>query len=47
MNDKMDLLAMAALEVTTRAMNVAATQEHAEVAEAVSQLERTLSELRD
>jgi cell division protein ZapA (FtsZ GTPase activity inhibitor) len=46
MTDKMDLLAMAALEVTTRAMNQARPQEHAEITEAVAELERSLSETR-
>ena len=46
MTDKMDLLAMAALEVTTRAMNMARPQEHAEITEAVAELEKLLSETR-
>jgi cell division protein ZapA len=46
MTDKMDLLAMAALEVTTRAMSLAKPQEHAEDTEAVAALERLLSETR-
>ena len=46
MTDKMDLLAMAALEVTTRALNMARPQEHAEEIEAVATLERLLTETR-
>ena len=43
MADKQDLLAMAALEVTTRALNQATPQAHAEDIEALEELERSLS----
>lgn len=43
LTDKQDLLAMAALEVTTRAMNMAKPQQHAEDIEAVELLERSLA----
>lgn len=46
MTDKQDLLAMAALEVTTRALNQATAQAHAEDNAAVEDLERLLSEIR-
>ncbi|MBL7984847.1 MAG: cell division protein ZapA, partial [Flavobacteriales bacterium] len=43
MADKQDLLAMAALEVTTRALNQATPQAHAEDIAALEELERSLS----
>ena len=46
MTDKQDLLAMAALEVTTRVLNQATPQAHAEDIEALEDLERLLSEIR-
>ena len=46
MTDKQDLLAMAALEVTTRAINQATPQAHAEDVQAVEDMERLLSEIR-
>ena len=46
MTDKQDLLAMAALEVTTRVLNQATPQAHAEDIEALEDLERLLSEMR-
>ena len=46
LTDKQDLLAMAALEVTTRALNQATAQAHAEDNAAVEDLERLLSEIR-
>lgn len=45
MTDKQDLLAMAALEVTTRALNQATAQAHAEDSAALDDLERMLSEV--
>jgi cell division protein ZapA (FtsZ GTPase activity inhibitor) len=45
MTDKQDLLAMAAMEVTTRALNQAKPQVHAEDEEALVELERLLSEV--
>lgn len=44
--DKQDLLAMAALEVTTRALNSTATRHTAEAEEALGALERMLADLR-
>ena len=46
MTDKQDLLAMAALEVTTRAFNQATAQARAEDIAAVEDLERLLSSIR-
>ncbi len=46
MTDKQDLLAMAALEVTTRTLNQATAQAHAEDSQAVEDLERLLAEIR-
>lgn len=46
MTDKQDLLAMAALEVCTRAFNMAKPQHAAEDVEALAQLERLLSDPR-
>ena len=46
MTDKQDLLAMAALEVTTRAFNQATAQARAEHIAAVEDLERLLSSIR-
>ena len=43
LTDKQDLLAMAALEVATRALNSARAQEVAEVAAAVGELEALLA----
>jgi len=47
MTDKQDLLAMAALEVTTRVLNQATAQARAEDSAAVEDLERLLSEIRN
>jgi len=44
LTDKQDLLAMAALEVTVRALNSAGNQQDGTVQELVASLERTLSE---
>lgn len=44
LTDKQDLLAMAALEVTVRALNSAASQQDTTVQELVASLERSLSE---
>ncbi len=46
MTDKQDLLAMAALEVTTRALNQAKPQHATEDAEALAALERLLTDPR-
>ncbi len=46
MTDKQDLLAMAALEVTTRALNTANPRSTQEDTQALAQLERLLSEVR-
>lgn len=43
LTDKLDLLAMAALEVTTRVLNQATTQAHADDIAAVEALEELLS----
>jgi cell division protein ZapA (FtsZ GTPase activity inhibitor) len=44
LTDRQDLLAMAALEVTVRALNRAANEQDGTVQELVASLERTLSE---
>lgn len=44
--DKQDLLAMAALEVVTRALNSTATQEQAGIGEILDAMEKKLSDLR-
>lgn len=44
--DKQDLLAMAALEVTTRALNSTATRQEAAADQALSALEKMLADLR-
>jgi cell division protein ZapA (FtsZ GTPase activity inhibitor) len=46
LTDKQDLLAMAALEVTVRALNSAAAEQDHAVQELISALEHTLSEVR-
>ncbi|MCU0320033.1 MAG: cell division protein ZapA [Flavobacteriales bacterium] len=46
LTDKQDLLAMAALEVTVRALNSAAAEQDHAVQELLTALERTLSEVR-
>lgn len=46
LTDKQDLLAMAALEVATRALNSTRAQEIAEVAAAVGELEQLLAPAR-
>jgi cell division protein ZapA len=46
LTDKQDLLAMAALEVVTRALNSARAQELAEVSAAVGELEALLAPAR-
>lgn len=47
LTDKQDLLAMAALEVTTRAMNSTATRQEAQADEVLSAIEGMLSDLRE
>ena len=46
LTDKQDQLAMAALEVTTRALNSTATRQEAEAEEALGAMEEMLSDLR-
>ncbi len=46
LTDKQDLLAMAALEVTTRAINSTATRQEAEAGEALGAIEQMLADLR-
>jgi cell division protein ZapA len=46
MTDKQDLLAMAALEVTTRALNAARTKAAADDADMLAELDRLLTDLR-
>lgn len=45
LTDKQDLLAMAALEVTVRAMNTNASKQEAGVAEALAGIEKMLADL--
>nr|MDQ3099945.1 cell division protein ZapA [Bacteroidota bacterium] len=44
--DKQDLLAMAALEVTTRALNSTATRQEAQAEEALGAIEKMFADLR-
>ncbi len=46
LNDKQDLLAMAALEVTVRALNSTAPDHMAEIGETLSAVEKMLSDRR-
>jgi cell division protein ZapA (FtsZ GTPase activity inhibitor) len=46
LTDKQDLLAMAALEVTTRALNSTALGQEAEAGEALGAIEKMLEDLR-
>jgi len=46
LTDKQDLLAMASLEVTVRALNSTATRRDSEADEAMGAIERLLSDLR-
>lgn len=47
LTDKQDLLAMAALEVTVRALNSTATRREAEADAAVGAIEQLLADLND
>jgi len=46
LTDKQDLLAMAALEVTVRALNATAVRQEAETDAALGAIERMLADLR-
>jgi hypothetical protein len=46
LTDKQDLLAMAALEVTVRALNSTVSRQESEADEALSDIEKLLADLR-